>query len=158
MGSGERDRYAVPMQGRTLEIDSHLPHNRPTVNQSYRTFPELALRPDHFSVSTRTRLSRFLVRALRGRRDASQSPLNQTIVDACNELRVAGLNDHDIVEFLGALVEEIGRACGADRPSLISGQLRWIPVQARVLELVRDVLYVAPPEALLAMDHLNGPR
>jgi hypothetical protein len=116
------------------------------------------MRLDHFTVGTRTRLSRFLIRALRGRRDASRSPLNDMIVDACNELRIEGLNDHDIVEFFGALVEETGRAHGADRPSLMSGQLRWIPVQAHVLELVRDALNTAPPEPFLAMDHPNGPR
>lgn len=116
------------------------------------------MRLDHFTASTRTRLSRFLIRALRGRRDASRSPLNDVIADACHELRVEGLNHHDIVEFFGALVEETGRAHGADRPSLMSGQLRWIPVQAHVLELVRDALNTAPPEPFLAMDHPNGPR
>lgn len=88
----------------------------------------------------------------------SRAPLNAAVVDGCHELRAAGLSDPDIMAFFGALVEDTGRACGADRPSLISGQLRWVPVRAHVLEVVGDALYLAPPEPFLAMDHGNGPR
>ena len=88
--------------------------------------------------------------------------MHEAVVDGCRELRAAGLDDRGIIAFFGALVEETGRACGADRPSLMSGELRWVPVRARVLELVhdalRDTLSVAAPEPFLAMDHFNGPR
>ena len=123
-----------------------------------RAFPELTLRFDRFSVSTRARLSRALIRMLRGQRHVSRVPLNEAVVDGCHELRAAGLSDREITAFFGALVEDTGRACGADRPSLISGELRWVPVRAHVLEVVRDALYLAPPEPFLAMDHRTGPR
>jgi hypothetical protein len=128
------------------------------VNQAAKDFPELARRLDRFSPSTRKRLTRSLVRALRGRRDGSRALLNEAVGDACRELRVAGVDDRMITEFFGQLVEEAGRACGADRPSLMSGELRWMPVRARVLELVNAVLHLEPIEPLLAMDHANGPR
>ena len=128
------------------------------MNQAVKDFPELARRLDRFTLSTRNRLSRSLVRALRGRRPDTRLPLDEAIRDACHELRLAGLDDWTIKQFLGALVEETGRACGADRPSLVSGELRWMPVRAHVLDLAKDILHVAPPEPLLAMDHVNGPR
>ncbi|HEV8216118.1 MAG TPA: hypothetical protein VGP95_09800 [Gemmatimonadaceae bacterium] len=128
------------------------------MSQSNRAFPELALSLGRFTVSTRARLSRSLVRALRGQHHVSHLPLNEAITDGCRELRAAGLSDRDITAFFGALVEETGRACGADRPSLISGQLRWEPVRDRVLEIVGDALSVPAPEPFLLMDHRNGPR
>lgn len=149
---------------------------------STRAFPELAHRLDNLTVSTRNKLSRSLVRALRGRRVFARSLLNGIVAVGCMELRVAGMDDSAIMHFFGALVEETGRACGADRPSLVSGQLRWMPVRGRVLELVSAALAVAPTEPFvatnhagaaepffamddagaaepfLAMDHANGPR
>jgi hypothetical protein len=56
------------------------------------------------------------------------------------ELRADGLSDLAVLAFLGALVEDAGRACGADRPSLLSGELCWVPVRARVLELAKAAL------------------
>jgi hypothetical protein len=129
-----------------------------TVNQTLRDFPELTRRLDGFSSDTRKRLSRSLVHALRGRRHDARTLLDDAVSDGCRELRAAGKNDQAIMEFFGALVEETGRACGADRPSLVSGELRWVPVRARVLELVRDALVVTAPATFLAMDHVNGPR
>ena len=128
------------------------------MNQAIRGFPELARRLDRFTMSTRKRLTRSLVHALRGRRHDARTPLEEAVGDGCRELRVAGLDDQAIMKFFGALVEETGRACGADRPSLVSGELRWMPVRARVLDLVSAALYVAPAGAHLAMDHVNGPR
>jgi len=128
------------------------------VNQAVKDFPELARRLDRFSLSTRKRLTRSLVRALQGRRHDSRAPLNDAVGDACRELRFAGADDRTIKEFFGLLVEETGRACGADRPSLMSGELRWMPVRARVLDLVDAFLQVETIEPVLAMDHANGPR
>ena len=128
------------------------------MNQAVKDFPELARRLDRLSMSTRKRLSRALVRELRGRRHDTRAPLNGAVSDGCRELRASGVDDRGIEEFFGALVEETGRACGADRPSLLSGELRWMPVRARVLELVTAFFRVEPTEPLLAMDHLNGPR
>ena len=127
------------------------------MNAAVANFPALAGRLDRFSSGTRKRLSRSLVHALRGRRHDART-LTEAIDAATHELRFAGLDDDAIEEFLGALVEETGRACGADRPSLVSGELRWVPVRARVLDLVRTALSEAPTEPFLAMDHLNGPR
>jgi hypothetical protein len=127
-----------------------------------RGYPELAPRLDRFTASTRAVLSRALVRVLRGHRHNSPATLDEAILTACRELRSAGKDDQAIIEFFGALVEETGRACGADRPSLMSGEPRWVPVRARVLEVVRAALFVLEPMAvhspLLAMDHPNGPR
>jgi hypothetical protein len=123
-----------------------------------KDFPEVARRLDRFTLSTRSRLTRSLVRALRGRRPDARLPLREAVDDACHELQMAGLDDQTIKEFLAALVEETGRACGADRPSLMSGELRWMPIRARVLDLATAALHVAPGEPFLAMDHVNGPR
>lgn len=56
------------------------------------------------------------------------------------ELRSAGLPDSLVLATLGELVEDTGRECGADRPSLMTGQLRWMPVHARVLAIARLTL------------------
>ena len=127
------------------------------VNKAIGDFPALAGRLSRFSSDTRKRLSRSLVHALRGRRYDARA-LNEAIDASCRELRLAGLDDEGIEEFLGALVEETGRTCGADRPSLVSGEPRWIPVRAQVLDLTRAALSRAPSEPFLAMDHVNGPR
>jgi uncharacterized protein YbjT (DUF2867 family) len=139
------------------EIGSHRTHTTPTVSPSRRAFPELTFRLAHFTGSTRAKLARSLVHALRGRR-ASPSGLNEAVAEGCRELRATGLSDADIMTFFSALVEEAGLACGADRPSLISGQLRWVPIRARVLDLVRDALASSTSEPFLLMDHRNGPR
>jgi hypothetical protein len=62
--------------------------------------------------------------------------------EASHELQAEGLNDGAILEFFGGLVGDAGRACGANRPSLMSGELAWVPVQARVLAFVRTALGV----------------
>jgi hypothetical protein len=139
-------------------IGSHRTLNTPTVSQSHRAFPELALRLGHFTAGTRGRLARSLIHALRGRRPVSRLALNEAVVEGCRELRATGLSDPDIMTFFGALVEEAGLACGADRPSLMSGQVRWVPIRAHVLELVRDALDASSSEPFLLMDHRNGPR
>jgi hypothetical protein len=128
------------------------------VNRAGKNYPELALRLDRLSLSTRKRLSRSLVRALQGRRNDARASLNDAVGDGCHELRFAGADDHAIIEFFSALVEETGRACGADRPSLLSGELRWMAVRTRVLELVDAFRYAEPIEPFLAMDDVNGPR
>ena len=140
------------------EIGSLRTHTIPPVSQSHRAFPELALRLGHFTARTRAKLARSLVQALRGRRPASSSGLNEAVVEGCRELRATGLSDPDIMTFFGALVEEAGLACGADRPSLMSGELRWVPIRARVLEFVGDALESSTSEPFLLMDHRNGPR
>jgi hypothetical protein len=56
------------------------------------------------------------------------------------ELRLAGLPDPLVLATLGEMVEDTGRECGADRPSLMTGQLRWMPVHARVLATARLAL------------------
>ncbi len=113
---------------------------------------------DRFTTSTGTRLSRSLVNALRGRPYLARGPLNGAIGDGCRELRVAGWDDQAILEFFGSLVEATGRACGADRPSLMSGELQWTPVRVRVLEVVNETLRAPDHSLLLAMDHPNGSR
>src|SRR5437868_4504582 len=105
------------------------------VNRTSRNFPELLSSTRRFTMSTRGRLERALVNALQGHRHGSAIPLQQAVVDATNELRTEGLNDGAVLSVLGLLVEDAGRACGADRPSLMSGEPRWLPVRTRVLAL-----------------------
>jgi hypothetical protein len=110
------------------------------MNQFTRAFPDFSSRMGRLTTSTRTRLARSLVRALRGRPHDASAPLSDAVGDGCRELRTHGMADSAILDFFGALVEDAGRACGADRLSLISGQPRWTPVRVRVLELATDAL------------------
>jgi hypothetical protein len=112
------------------------------MTQGMRTVPELARLTARFTISTRGRLTRALMHTLRGRSGQSQASLRDAVVDASLELRAAGLGDESILSMMGGLVEDAGRACGADRPSLLSGELRWLPVRRRVLESVSAALAV----------------
>ena len=109
------------------------------VNHVDQNSPELARFTERFTVSTRGRLGRALIHVLRGRRHAS-APLGVAVGDASHELQAAGLDDHAVLTYLGALVENAGRDCGANRRSLMSGQFRWEPVRARVLEFASIAL------------------
>ena len=71
-------------------------------------------------------------------------------------LQAEGLNDGAILQFFGGLVANAGRACGADRPSLMSGESAWVPVRARLLGFVETELGVptlSPVCAMGAQDH-----
>jgi hypothetical protein len=109
------------------------------MNQTNRNYPEMARLTDRLSWSTGGRLARGLVQALRGR-NGSATLLRDAVGDTCRELRADGLNDRAVLAFFSELVEDTGRACGADRPSLMSGVLRWVPVRGRVLELATSAL------------------
>jgi len=106
------------------------------------SMPNLAFLAERLTMSTRGRFSRALVDTLRGRRHLSPRHLDSAVGDASRELRSGGLDDPAVLAFLGAVVEDTGRACGADRPSLVSGQLRWVPVRARVLEAAAFALAI----------------
>jgi uncharacterized protein YbjT (DUF2867 family) len=110
------------------------------VNQANRSFPELAVLTHRFTMRTRSRLARALVRALRSHAHEFRGPLHDAVREASRELRAEGLDDRAILTFFGGLVEDTGRACGADRPSLMSGEVRWVPVRDRVLEFARSAL------------------
>jgi hypothetical protein len=110
------------------------------MNQTSRALPELGRCLMCFTISTRNRLSRSLVYALRGRKHDSRVSLRDAVADACHELQAQGFFDQAIIQFFSDLVEETGRACGADRPSLVSGDLRWMPIRTHVLEFVTDAL------------------
>ena len=96
----------------------------------------------HLSASTSGRLGRALTNVLRGRAHTARRQLDDVVAEASRELRSAGLADHVVLETLGTIVEDAGRACGADRPSLVTGQLRWMPVRARVLASAKLALAV----------------
>ena len=112
------------------------------MNQSRRSFPELEPLTSRFTIRTRGRLTRALVRALRKRAHDFRVPLDAAVREASRELQAEGLNDGAILAFFGRLVEDAGRACGADRPSLISGELAWVAVRTRVLGFARTALAV----------------
>lgn len=109
-------------------------------------FPHLLHFAHRFTVSTGRRLERVFIRALVGRQVSVES-LRGPVGDATRELRAAGLADQAVLDVLGELVEDTGRACGADRLSLISGEMRWMPLRAKVLGLasvtLRPDVYVA---------------
>jgi hypothetical protein len=112
------------------------------MDQTTRNYPELARLTDRFTMSTRGRLARALVHALTGRRFGSPSLLHDAVGDASLELRSQGLDDRAVLAFFSVLVADTGRACGADRPSLLSGEPRWLPVRGRVLALAGAALSV----------------
>ena len=94
-------------------------------------------------MSTSGRLGRALVDALRGKSHLSRRQLDNVVGDASRELRSAGLGDPAVLATLGDIVEDAGRECGADRPSLMTGELRWMPIHARVLETAKLALAVS---------------
>lgn len=112
------------------------------MSAKYR-FPDTVHFSHRFTMSTGGRLERSLVRALRGPRGSSVLSLRNAVGDATRELRAAGLTDQAVLDVLGGLVEDTGRACGADRLSLISGELQWLPVRAQVLKLANAALHAA---------------
>lgn len=104
-----------------------------------RRIPELFGPAGHFTAHTRARLDRSLARAL-GARSGWATALDGAVCEAARELRSEGLDDQAALDVLGALVEDAGRACGADRPSLLSGEPRWLPVRTQVIESARREL------------------
>ena len=116
------------------------------MNRIGRHVPDLFATPHRFSTGLHSRLRRALVRALQGRHGAIV-PLRLAVSDACRELRAAGWADQAALDALGVLVEDTGRACGADQPSLLSGELRWYPIRAKVL--AHAALVFADPGELL---------
>jgi hypothetical protein len=117
------------------------------MNRIGRHFPDLMSSPHRFTTGLHTRLRRALVQSLRGQYGAG-TPLRAAVADACRELRAAGWTDRAALDALGALVEDTGRACGADQPSLLSGELRWYPLRTKVLAHATLVL-AEPTEALV---------
>lgn len=118
------------------------------MQQAPRRLPELAGLTGALTTSTGGRLERALILALRSRAHQSAARLNGAVGDASRELRAKGLNDHSVRAFFGHLVEEAGRACGADGHSLLSGQPRWMPVRTRVVALADAVLREPDPYML----------
>jgi hypothetical protein len=118
------------------------------MNRIGRHFPDLIHSPYRFTEGLHGRLQRAIVNALRARHGAS-IPLRLAVSDACRELRAAGWADQAALDTLGALVEDAGRACGADRPSLLSGELRWTPIRRQVLAFA--TLALAEPAAALVV-------
>ena len=102
--------------------------------------PEFVRFANRFTMSTRARLERSFVNALRGRRYITAKSLQNAVGDATRELQAAGLADQAVLDLLGELVEDAGHACGANRPSLISGELPWMAVRTRVLRLATAAL------------------
>lgn len=108
------------------------------MNQTAYKFPQLSDYRQRFTRSTHMRFSRALVDALRGHKRASSNQLDAEVGNASQELRLAGLDGPAVLELLGRMVEDTGRACGADHPSLLTGELRWMPVRRRVLAAARQ--------------------
>jgi hypothetical protein len=104
-----------------------------------RKYQELFNGTGRFTASTRTCLERAVGRALFGHKCAAK-PLRSAVHSATRELQAQGLDDAATLAVLGAVVEDAGRACRADRSSLISGDPLWMPVRTRVLASARREL------------------
>jgi two-component sensor histidine kinase len=130
---------------------------RAVMNQSSRSFPQLGpVLTGRFTIRIRGQLTRALVHALQRRAHGFRGPLHDAVRDAIRELQAEGLNDEAILQFFGGLVADAGRACGADRPSLMSGESAWVPVRARLLGFVETELGVptlSPVCAMGTQDH-----
>ena len=98
-----------------------------------RKYQDLFSGTGRFTATTRTCLERALGKALFGHK-GSNMPLRSAVHSATRELRVQGLDSEATLAVLSAVVENAGRACRADRTSLISGEPFWMPVRDRVLE------------------------
>jgi hypothetical protein len=101
-----------------------------------RKYQELFSGTGRFTANTRTCFERAVGRALFGLK-GSTMPLRSAVYTATRELHTQGLDGESILAVLGLEVENAGRACGADRSSLLSGEPVWLLVQARVLESAR---------------------
>lgn len=121
------------------------------MQQAPKRLPELAGLTGALTKSTGGRLERALILTLRSRAHQSAARLNGAVGDASRELRAQGLSDHSVRAFFGHLVEEAGRACGADGHSLLSGQPRWMPVRTRVVALADAVLREPEPFMMQAL-------
>jgi hypothetical protein len=88
-----------------------------------------------FTMSTRAVLERTIVGALMNQKGQSL-PLKRATVLAARELRLQGLDLAATLSLLGAIVEDAGRACGADRPSLFSREPLWSAARRVVLAAV----------------------
>ena len=104
-----------------------------------RKYEELFTGMPQFTVGTRVRLERSVGRALFGRK-SDPTVLRSAVCSATRELRAQGLDEEATLAVLAAMVEDGGRACRADRASLLSGQPVWMAVQARVIESSRNEL------------------
>jgi hypothetical protein len=99
---------------------------------TFRKYQELFTGTSRFTANTRMCLERAIGHALFGRKGATV-PLRSAVSHATRELRVQGLGDAAILTTLGSIVEGAGRACGANRTSLLSGIPLWCSVHTRVL-------------------------
>lgn len=105
----------------------------------HRKYEELFRDTPRFSTGTRHCLERSLGRALFGVK-SDPTVLRSAVCRATRELRAQGLDEAATLAVLTAMVEDGGRACGADRGSLLSGQPVWMAVRARVIESSRNEL------------------
>lgn len=104
-----------------------------------RPYAELFHGTERFTRSTRRRLEGVIGRGLSGRRTSAIS-MRSAIGSATRELLAQGLDPVTTLAVLGAVVEAAGRACAADRTSLISGQPTWVQLRSRVLASAETLL------------------
>ena len=104
-----------------------------------RKYQELFSGTARFTASTRMCLERAVGRALFGHKGGTM-PLRSAVYGATRELRAEGLDADATLVVLGAVVEAAGRACRADRSSLLTGEPLWMAVRALVLDSARHEL------------------
>ena len=108
-----------------------------------RRYRELFRDTGHFTKTTRKRLERAIGHALLGSKSFN-SALRVAARHATRELQASGFDAASTLEVLSAIVEEAGRACGADRLSLLSREPQWTPVRTFVLESARQEFAAEP--------------
>jgi hypothetical protein len=104
-----------------------------------KKFDDIFAGTDRFTPNTRLCLERGLGRALLGHPGDGMA-LRRAVHRATRELLVQGLDAEAVLTVLAAVVEDAGRACRADRTSLLSGTPTWMPLQQRVLQVARGEL------------------
>jgi hypothetical protein len=97
-------------------------------------YQELFWGTERFTPRTRMCLERAVGRALFGQKSDGW-PLRSAVSHAVHELCAQGLDAPQVLAALGAVVEDAGRACEADRTSLVSGEPTWMSVRTRVLAI-----------------------
>ena len=121
-----------------------------------RRYPEMEHATGRLPDATRARLERALVHAL-SRNGTMLRALGEVSAEAARELCATGLQRDAALGILASLVEDTGRACGADRPSLLNGVRRWVFVQEKVLDAARAALPELTPPDGAEIAHLPPP-
>jgi hypothetical protein len=109
----------------------------PVHTMTQRKYDGMFFGTSRFSFGIRRALERAVARSLLGH-TSTRIPLQAAVRGAALELGVQGLDLAAMTAFLCSVVEDAGRVCGADRPSLVSREPRWVAVRDQVIEALTN--------------------